>query len=352
MQNHLLQVMLWFAMEPPSSLSREAVQREKCKLLKAVKTLRMEDVFLGQFGRGTWTEDGNVHEEPGYLDDQTVPAGSTCPTYAALTLQIDNDRWRGVPFMMRAGKGLDERMAEVRVTFKEQAFNKLFNGSQNELVMRIQPDEAIYLKCMNKVPGWEQQNLAPVVMDMTYKTSFSGSYVADAYERMFLNAVKGDGTIFVGQDELVEAWRIFTPLLNEIDVKKPQPVIYPFGSRVPPGMDAYAKERGIVMGANWEELLVYRGQQKGLEALFKDLDFDGSGGIDRAEMARFVKNAFDGREATEAQLKAIFRKLDANSDGQISLNEIKRGVAMLASVFVEDHQHDHSSFADCGRDDM
>merc|ERR1711953_1401415 len=165
MQNHLLQVLLWFAMEPPSTLTRTAVQREKCRLLRAVKTLSMEDVFLGQFGRNSWSEDGKVHEEPGYLDDSTVPEGSKCPTYAAVTLQIDNSRWRGVPFMMRAGKGLDERMAEVRITFKGQAFNKLVDGAQNELVMRIQPDEAIYLKCMNKVPGWEQGKLAPVVLD-------------------------------------------------------------------------------------------------------------------------------------------------------------------------------------------
>lgn len=345
MQNHLLQVLLWFAMEPPSSLTRAAVQHEKCKLLKAIKTLSMEDVFLGQFGRNSWSEDGKVHEEPGYLDDSTVPEGSKCPTYAAVTLQIDNSRWRGVPFMMRAGKGLDERMAEVRITFKGQVFNKLVDGAQNELVMRIQPDEAIYLKCMNKVPGWEQGKLAPVVLDMTYTNAFSGSYVADAYERMFLNAARGDGTIFVGQDELVEAWRIFTPLLHEIDEKKPQPVVYPFGARVPPGMDEYAQQRGIIMGSNWEELLVYRGHDKGLEALFKELDIDGSGEIDRMEVAKFAKIAYDGRELTEAQLKSIFRKLDTNSDGKISLQEIKRGVAMLANSFVENHLHDHSSFA-------
>lgn len=246
--------------------------------------------------------------------------------------------------MMRAGKGLDERMAEVRVTFKEQAFNKLVGGTQNELVMRIQPDEAIYLKCMNKVPGWEQSKLAPVVLDMTYKQSFSGSYVADAYERMFLNATKGDGTIFVGQDELVEAWRIFTPLLHEIDKKKPQPVIYPFGARVPPGMDEYAKERGITMSSNWEELLVYRSQHEGVESLFKELDLDGSGEINCIEMAKFAKNAYDGRELTDAQLRTIFRKLDTNSDGKLSLQEVKRGVAMLANVFAKDLPHDHSSF--------
>merc|ERR1712232_173714 len=99
------------------------------------------------------------------------------------------------------------------------------------------------------------------------------------------------------------------------------------------------------MSSNWEELLVYRGQNEGLEALFKELDLDGSGELDCTEMGKFAKKAYDGRELSGAQMKAIFRKLDTNTDGKISLQEIKRGVAMLASAFVEDHLYDHSSFS-------
>ena len=123
------------------------------KLLKAIRTLKMEDSFIGRFSKYSWLQNGIIHTEPGYLDDETVPEGSTCPTYAAVALMIDNDRWSGVPFLMRAGKGLDERLGEVRVTFKKKGFNKLVPGGSNELVMRIQPEEAVYLKVQNKMPG-------------------------------------------------------------------------------------------------------------------------------------------------------------------------------------------------------
>lgn len=342
MQNHLLQVLLWFAMEPPSSLTRANVQKEKVKLLKAIKTLGMSDVFLGQFGENVWLEDGKEHKEPGYLDDETVPAGSRCATYAAVALEINNDRWKGVPFMMRAGKGLDERMAEVRVTFKKKSFNALVPGSANELVMRIQPDEAIYLKVMNKVPGWDQKTAAPVVLDMSYKNSFDNCYVCDAYERMFLNAAKGDGTIFVGQDELVEAWRIFTPLLDEIDKKKPQPVIYPFGARDPHGMDEFAQKYGITLAENWEERLVHSGMLDNIENLFRELDVNNTGELHCEDLKKFARMAFEGREPNEKQLKQIFRMLDVKGHGYITLEEMKQGVAMLSHAFVEEHEHDHA----------
>merc|ERR1711871_592626 len=106
----------------------------------------MGDTFLGQFGPNKWMVDGKEHRENGYLEDKTVPDDSVCATYAATVLKINNDRWRGVPFMMRAGKGLDERMSESRVTFKHRAFNSLVPGQANQLVMRIQPNESIYFK--------------------------------------------------------------------------------------------------------------------------------------------------------------------------------------------------------------
>eukprot|EP00931_Biecheleriopsis_adriatica_P005318 TRINITY_DN106844_c0_g1_i1.p1 TRINITY_DN106844_c0_g1~~TRINITY_DN106844_c0_g1_i1.p1 ORF type:complete len:626 (+),score=141.04 TRINITY_DN106844_c0_g1_i1:108-1985(+) len=345
MQNHLLQVLLWFAIEPPSSLSREAIQAEKCKLLKSIKTLSMDDCFLGQFTSNSWTDaDGTEHKEPGYLDDETVPAGSKCPTYAAVALNIDNDRWRGVPFVMRAGKGLDERMAEVRVTFKEKPFNILVPGNANELVMRIQPDEAIYLKVMNKVPGWEQSKAAPVVLDMSYSKSFRGVYVADAYERMFLNTAKGDGSLFVGSDELTEAWRIFTPLLHHIDEKKPEPVKYKFGMRVPPGMTDFSTKYGITMEENFEERLSHLGQLEQLEAVFAKLDADGDKTVDIQELKEFAKEAYDGREPTDAQMKKIMKRLDKNHDGKLDIEEFKWAVLHLPQLFANHESSDHSTF--------
>mmetsp|Transcript_66644 Transcript_66644/g.117828 ORF Transcript_66644/g.117828 Transcript_66644/m.117828 type:complete len:547 (+) Transcript_66644:55-1695(+) len=237
MQNHLLQVLLWLAMEPPSRLNAEGIAAEKLKLLKSMHTLKMQDCFLGQYTAST--------SEPGYLDDSSVPSGSLCPTYAAVALKVENERWSGVPFLLRAGKALDERLAEVRITFKKQCYNALMPGEPNELVLRIQPDEGIYLKCINKQPGWQQDKVAPVELKMNYQQAFPGTYVAGAYERMLLNAARGDQALFVGSEELVEAWRIFTPLLDEIDQLKPSPVLYPFGSKWPAGLEQFAFRHGV-----------------------------------------------------------------------------------------------------------
>jgi glucose-6-phosphate 1-dehydrogenase len=247
MQNHLLQIFQWLAMEPPERLHAEHIAKEKRRLLHAVRTLSLEDCFLGQYGPGDRKDkNGDVHAEVGYLEDSTVPAGSRCPTFAAVALTVENERWRGVPFLMRAGKALNERLAEVVITFKRQDYNSLVPSEPNQLVFRIQPDEGIFFKCINKRPGWKQTNTAPVQMDMSYDRAFPGSYNAGAYERMLLNASTGDQSLFVGSEELVEAWRIFTPLLDEIDAKQPLPVRYPFGARAPDGFANFCRARGIV----------------------------------------------------------------------------------------------------------
>mmetsp|Transcript_21552 Transcript_21552/g.41155 ORF Transcript_21552/g.41155 Transcript_21552/m.41155 type:complete len:603 (-) Transcript_21552:81-1889(-) len=331
MQNHLLQVFLWAAMEPPASLNRASVQEEKVKLLKAIKPITMKDCFLGQFGPNTWSTCGMEHKEPGYLDDKGVPIDSKCPTYAAVVLKVDNDRWRDVPFLFRAGKGLDERMAEVRVTFKPQAFNQLVPGAPNELVMRIQPDEAIYLKIMNKMPGWKVGDVTPAVLDMSYSTSFPGGYVADGYERMFLNAFNGDGSLFVGGGELTEAWRIFTPLLDDIDKSKPQPVIYPFGVRVPDGMDQFASRYGIIMGESWmEHLALQANSLSSLKKVFDSLDKNGDGRLDSTEVKALARQFYDGREPTDKDVAKIIARLDKNGDGSLTFEEVKVGVEALS----------------------
>lgn len=164
---------------------------------------------------------------------------------------------------MRAGKGLDERLAEVRITFKKQTYNFLLPGEPNELVLRIQPEEGIYLKCINKRPGWSQDQIAPVHLNMNYKHTFPGSYVAGAYERMLLNAARGDQSLFVGSQELVEAWRVFTPLLDEIDDTKPQPVLYPFGSCFPEGLQDFARAHGVTVSSSSRAAVVLQSEAEG-----------------------------------------------------------------------------------------
>eukprot|EP00898_Chlorokybus_atmophyticus_P007873 jgi/Chlat1/8087/Chrsp75S07585 len=291
MQNHLLQVLMFLAMEQPKSLSREDIMKEKVKLLRCMKTLTLDDVILGQFTARSFKKFGDSRVEPGYLDDPTVPAGSRCPTFAMLRLSIDNDRWRGVPFLMTAGKGLDERMAEVRITFKPKG---------NSV--------AIYYRVMNKKPGFDQV-ATPAVLDLSYQSTYQGIRVADAYERMFLNAAKGDGSLF--------AWRMFTPMLHAIDKQRPLPTPYPFGSRGPAGMNAFALKCGVRLSTSWEEFLgTHAEQAEKLQALFEEI---------RELMRRF----YDGRPPPEDKIQKVLERLDENMDGSVSWEEFKKGTPLL-----------------------
>ena len=215
-QNHLLQVLALFAMEQPVSLDAEDVRNEKVKLLRSIRPISIDDVVIGQY-KGHET---GGKKYPSYLDDSTVPKGSLCPTFAAMAFFIDNSRWDGVPFLMKAGKALDRRYAEIRIQFRHVPGNlyKAQGSSEqltNELVIRIQPDEAIYLKINNKVPGLglrlDRSNL-----DLQYKARYQLE-LPDAYERLILDVVHGDKRLFIRNDELEAAWKLFTPLLQQIE---------------------------------------------------------------------------------------------------------------------------------------
>lgn len=236
-QNHLLQIMALFAMEEPASLDAEDIRDEKVKLIKSIRPIDMENVVLGQYkGRKIGGE-----MLPSYLDDDTVPAGSRCPTFAAMALFVDNARWDGVPFLIKAGKALHKRQAEIRIQFhsapgnlyKKQLGNS-GDGGSNELVIRIQPDEAIYLRLNSKIPGLgmrlDQQDL-----DLQYKTKYGGGDLPDAYERLILDVVNGDKRLFIRNDELEAAWKLFTPVLQNIEEDQVAPELYPYGSRGPIG---------------------------------------------------------------------------------------------------------------------
>ncbi|XP_073117191.1 glucose-6-phosphate 1-dehydrogenase, chloroplastic isoform X3 [Elaeis guineensis] len=155
MQNHLLQMLALFAMETPISLDAEDIRNEKVKVLRSMKPLQLEDVVIGQYK--SHTKGGFTY--PAYTDDKTVPRDSLTPTFAAAVLFIDNARWDGVPFLMKAGKALHTRRTEIRVQFRHvpgnlyRSFGTDLDRATNELVIRVQPDEAIYLKINNKIPG-------------------------------------------------------------------------------------------------------------------------------------------------------------------------------------------------------
>lgn len=247
MQNHLIQIMSLVAMEPPVSLLAEDIRDEKVKVLRAVPPLDLKNIVVGQY-----TREGN---NPGYLEDEGVPPNSTCPTFATAVLTVNNQRWCGVPFILKCGKALNERKAEIRIQFKNNS-NFLFPGAApNELVMRLQPNEAIYMKMMMKTPGLSSE-LVQSELDLSYFTRFQKEVeggLPDAYERLILDVVRGDHNLFVRVDELQAAWRIFTPVLHQLEGEKIKPKEYPFGSRGPPEADDLAVRSGFVRseGYSW-----------------------------------------------------------------------------------------------------
>lgn len=258
MQNHLLQVLTMFAMEAPVRSTGDFIRDEKVKVLQAIAPIRVEDCVTGQYT----ADDEGVEED--YTADAGVPNDSKTPTYAAFVMYIDSPRWEGVPFILRAGKALNERKSEVRVQFKKSpGSGLLFPGvgdahtglERNELVMRLQPNEAVYMKVNIKSPGLAGD---PTVseLDLSYKTRFPDKFstLPDAYTRLILQVLRGDSSAFVRDDELREAWKIFTPLLHAIDGGAIEPIKYKAFSRGPDEFDAMCAQNGYVYGGkayNW-----------------------------------------------------------------------------------------------------
>lgn len=210
-QNHMLQVLSLIAMEPPVSLEAEAVRDEKVKLLKSIRHLSPEDVER-QVVRGQYFA-GIVGGElrPGYRQETKVKSDSNVETFAALKLFIDNWRWSGVPFYLRTGKNLPMSASEVRIQFRPTP-NVLFAAQcgrhldPNALTLRLQPNEGISLRFNGKVPGLTV-GVRPVRMHFSYDAEF-GAYTPEAYERLLLEAINGDATLFIRRDEVETAWQI------------------------------------------------------------------------------------------------------------------------------------------------
>ncbi|KAJ7180107.1 glucose-6-P dehydrogenase [Mycena crocata] len=238
LQNHLLQVLSILTMERPVSFSAEDIRDEKVKVLRSIPPITQEDTLLGQYVGA----DG----KPGYLEDDTVPRGSVCPTFAATTLWINNPRWEGVPFILNAGKALNEAKVEVRIQFKDVTQGIFQDITRNELIIRIQPSEAVYLKMNMKTPGLQTRAMA-TEMDLTYNRRFAEAKIPEAYEALILDALQGDHSNFVRHDELDVAWKIFTPILHWIDGQsgtRPRPVPYAYGSRGPAELNAFVERYG------------------------------------------------------------------------------------------------------------
>lgn len=245
MQNHLLQILSLVAMEKPTSCHPDHIRDEKVKVLKCIKQLQFEQVVLGQYV-GNPGARGDSEAHLGYLDDPTVPSGSNTPTFASAVLKINNERWDGVPFILRCGKALNERKAEVRIQYRDVP-GDIFDGKakRNEMVIRVQPGEALYIKIMTKSPGITF-DMEETELDLTYGSRYKGLVLPDAYERLILDVFCGSQMHFVRNDELHEAWRIFTPLLHQIEQENIKPIPYIYGSRGPKEADDLAKQNDFI----------------------------------------------------------------------------------------------------------
>ncbi|WP_108823208.1 glucose-6-phosphate dehydrogenase [Dysgonomonas sp. Marseille-P4361] len=248
LQNHLLQLLALVAMEPPMAIDSESIRNEKLKVFQALRPMSNEDLFKNVL-RGQYTA-SNVKGKyiKGYREEKDVDPDSRTETYVAMKLFVDNWRWADVPFYIRTGKRLPTRVSEVVIHFRP-APQKLFPetvdmNDENQLVIRIQPDEGILLKTKMKVPGGGYV-VKNVNMDFHY-SQLQDTYLPEAYERLLLDCMVGDSTLYIRGDALEATWKFVQPLLDFWDNNPDAPLHgYPAGSWGPESADALIEEKNL-----------------------------------------------------------------------------------------------------------
>jgi glucose-6-phosphate 1-dehydrogenase len=254
LQNHLLQLLCLVAMEPPALFQAQQIRDEKMKVLQAIRPGTNGSVnqwaVRGQYAAGL------IDRQPAvaYREEDRVPLNSNRETYVALKVGIDNWRWEGVPFFLRTGKRLPKRVTEVVIQFKQPPLNlfstvecngdlcDLVESQPNQLVLRIQPRESIFLRFSTKRPGM-QYHIEPVVMDFDYEDHFPAE-LPSAYERLLLDVMRGDSTLFTRSDELLAAWKFVSPILEAWERSSSSPDLYPAGTWGPSAADRLVSEDG------------------------------------------------------------------------------------------------------------
>lgn len=240
-QDHLMQVVSLIAMEAPASMDEgTAVGNEKVKLLRAISPVSPDNVVLGQY---VASADGG---QPGYID---AGGAGTSPTFATMVLYIDNPRWQGVPFIIKAGCGMDQDKVDVRLQFKDvPGAGHMFQRKEcprNEIAIRLTPNESVFIRTNIKAPG---MSTVPVQseLDLTYRDRYGKAFLQqpNTYTRMLLNVLRGNQSTFVGGEELQRTWEIFTPLLAEVEGGALPMHSYACGSRGPGVSDDLAVKVG------------------------------------------------------------------------------------------------------------
>ncbi len=228
-QNHLMQLLCLIAMEPPAHFDPNAVRDEKLKVIRALDPIQPENIVRGQY-----SADG---DEKSYIEDSENPDTIT-ESFVALKAQISNWRWSGTPFYLRTGKRLRARMSEIVVVFKDpphSIFDVQENRHPNELVIRLQPDEGIVMRVTIKEPGPGGMRLMDVPLDMSFAETLGedGTDIPDAYERLIMDVIRGNQTLFMRGDEVEAAWRWTDPMIEAWQEKGSRPAQYDTGGSGP-----------------------------------------------------------------------------------------------------------------------
>lgn len=234
-QNHLLQILSLLAMEPPADLSADSIRAEKLKVVKALAPIDRHNVkdktVRGQYSDGFL----NGLEVPGYLNEEGANKTSSTETFVAIKTEINNWRWSGVPFYLRTGKRMPLKHSEIVVHFKEQPHN-IFKDSysdlpSNKLTIRLQPDEGVELQMMNKIPGIaSQMNIQENKLDLSFSEAYNNERVVDAYERLMLEVLNGNQSLFVSRDEVEAAWTWADGIIEAWKATNEAPKAYAAGS--------------------------------------------------------------------------------------------------------------------------
>ncbi|MCH7483894.1 MAG: glucose-6-phosphate dehydrogenase [Chloroflexi bacterium] len=251
LQNHIMQLLSLIAMEPPLAIDGHSVRNEKVKVLNAVRLFEDDEVALatarGQYGPG-WVAGEEV---PAYHDEEGVPGGSQTETFAALRLFVDSWRWAGVPFYLRTGKRMATRRSEIAIQFKPVP-HSMFAGrggilQPNTLVIRLQPEEYIQLLVMAKEPGLDREGLRlrEVPLNLSLDAEFAGTRRRIAYERLLLDLIEGDQTLFVRRDEVEAQWAWIDAIRAGWDANDVKPKHYPSGSWGPSAAIALTERDGV-----------------------------------------------------------------------------------------------------------
>ena len=253
-QNHLMQILTLVAMEPPVNLHDDSLRNEKLKVLKALRPITRDNVddkvVRGQYAAG-FLKGAAV---PGYLEEEGGNPKSATETFVAIRVDIDNWRWAGVPFYLRTGKGMAAKRSEVVINFKQLPHN-IFTDSYrnlppNKLVIRLQPDEGVEIEMLNKVPGiGKGVRLQRTMLDLSFSDAFADERIADAYERLILEVMRGNQALFIHRDEIERSWTWIDSIQDGWDCCNETPKSYPAGGWGPVASVALLARDG----REWEE---------------------------------------------------------------------------------------------------